>query len=181
MVINSFKVAGAIKNIDYGYDGPVKNIDAAGNASYKFMGALHNTSIAFLPRIWAENDKNNASDNNVICCLSNSEGVYVFDNEDIDKKKGNYMKITATYDGLDIQGKYEGDDEFVAAAVVMGTYNEGEFVEKYRYNINFSEGNHEYLVRCSTDYYWYSEKINAVKIITDAELRNTTLQLLEGD
>ncbi len=181
VVVNSFKVGSVVKTIDYGYDGPVESVDDSGNTKYEYVNALHNTFLAFLPRIWAESDSKNASDNNVICDLTDNDGIFVFANKDIDKENGNYLKISATYDGLDTQGMYDDDDEYVDATVLMGTYNNGQFVEKYRYNLNFNEGDHEYLIRCSTDYYWYTERINAVKIVTDGKLRNFTMQLLEGD
>ena len=73
------------------------------------------------------------------------------------------------------------DDEEIEAQVVFGQSINGEFIEKYRYNIVFDEGKHDYLIRCSTDYYWYLKEVNAVKIDTQGNLRNVSMSILEGD
>ena len=85
------------------------------------------------------------------------------------------------YDGLDTEGRYEGDDESMWADVILGYYQNGKFVEKYRYSITVDEGKHDYLIRCSADYYWYLSAVNAVKIETERNLRSVTMSVLEGD
>lgn len=182
VTIKALKAGSTIEYIDYGYDGPVENVDEAGNITYGYINALHNTSIAKLPRIWAETDKQDSINNQIVCSLTKEDEYYVFDNNSVPvSDNGNYLKISADYDGVDTEGKYAEDDESVGATVIFGYYKNGVFEQKYRYAITFDEGSHDYLIRCSTDYYWYLKEVNAIKIETTGNLRNVSMNLLEGD
>ena len=181
VVIRKLVTSSIVEPIDYGYDGPIETIDASGNASYGYISSLHNTSIAHLPRIWAEEDGKNSINNSVVFTPSKVNEIYVFDSDLIPKENGNYIKLSTTYDGTDTQGKYKPDDEFISATVILGFYDNDTFKEKSRYSFTISEGQHDYLIRCSTDYYWYCEQVNAIKISTSANLRNTSVQILGGD
>lgn len=182
VIIRSLKAASMLEYIDYGYDGPVEITDEAGNITYSYINALHYTSIAKLPRIWAETDKQDSANNQIICDLTCDEGYYVFDIKSVPTSdNGNYIKLSAVYDGADTDGKYEDDDESVAATVIFGFYENEVFVEKYRYAITIDEGSHNYLIRCSTDYYWNLQDVNAVKLETTVNLRNVSMSILEGD
>ena len=66
------------------------------------------------------------------------------------------------------------------ACVVFGIAHEDRFEEKYRFHITVMEGTHDYLLRCSTDYYWYLGTINAVKIEAN-DIHITGMKILEGD
>ncbi len=172
----------AVGYIDYGYDGPVESVDENGNACYEYIDSLHSSSIDKLPRIWAESDKQDSVNNKEVCTLSNVDGYYVFDNKAVSKSDtGNYLKLTVDYDALDTEGRYEDDDESTGAKVIFGSYQNGKFIEKYRYKITVDEGKHDYLIRCSTDYYWYLREVNAVKTETVRNLRDVTMSVLEGD
>lgn len=82
---------------------------------------------------------------------------------------------------MDNNGLYENDDEQLAAAVIMGNYVNGVFEEKCRYNLSLKEGRYNYLIRCSTDYYWYLNQINALRIQTDGKVYDVGVNILEGD
>ncbi len=179
--LKSLRVQAPIKFIDYGYDGPIANTDGVGNISYSYIDALHNHTIDQLPRIWAEYDKKEAAKNSVVAESLNVDGILVFDPAQIEKKNGNYCNIALNYDGLDNNGLYENDDEQLVATVIMGNYANGVFAEKCKYNISLKEGRHNYLVRCSTDYYWYLNQINAIKIQTDGIIYDVNVNILEGD
>ena len=179
--IKTLRAQTPVKLIDYGYDGPIANTDAAGNITYSFINALHNHTIGQLPRIWAEGDKKRAVENTVAAETSYVDGLFVFDPAAIEKKNGNYCKIALSYDGLDNNGLYENDDEQLAAAVIMGNYVNGVFEEKCRYNLSLKEGRYNYLIRCSTDYYWYLNQINALRIQTDGKVYDVGVNILEGD
>lgn len=170
-----------IKLIDYGYDGPNANADASGNVSYSYISALHNHNINQLPRIWAEVDKKEAVDNSVVAEAEYENGLFIFDPTQIDKSNGNYCRVSITYDGMDRNGLYENDDEQLVATMVMGSYNNGTFEEKCRYTLSLKEGTHYYLIRCSTDYYWYLNEISALKLQTDGVVYDVSVSILEGD
>lgn len=167
-----------VKSIDYGFDGPVEDTSAADSNTYVYYGSLHNHSIKLLPRIWAENDSAMAINNEVISGLKNNNGIYIMDPDAYMKNsKGNYLRITA--DCPDTDGTID-NGEYVEGTVVMGNYLNDRFVEKCRYTMLFTEGRHDYLIRCSTDYYWYIGEINAVRI-DGVPLENVEMAILEGD
>lgn len=89
--------------------------------------------------------------------------------------------ISASYDGADTGGLYYDDDEETGTTVIMGKYANGVFKEKCRYAFSIKEGKHDYLIRCSTDYYWYLNDINAVRIQSDGALYDVEMKILEGD
>ena len=182
VTIKSIKAGHPVETIEYSYDGPTENKDGEGNITYGYINALHNTSIAKLPQIWAEADEKHSLNNKELFTLVASENYYTFDSAAISQSdKGNYLKLTATYDGVDTEGKFDDDDEEVPATIIFGQYKDGKFIEKYRYAITIEEGSHDYLIRCSTDYYWYLKQVNAVKIDTTGNLRNVQMSVLEGD
>lgn len=171
-----------LEYILYGYDGPLKTTDENGVVAYEYTSKLHNNSISHLPRIWAENDTKNAIANRVLAELKNEIKIFTFNPDTIQSgKKGNYLKINASYDGKDVNGLYGNDDEYLEGTIVMGQYQNDEFIEKCRYTLVFKEGKHDYLIRCSTDYYWYLKEVNAIKIETEGTLRDIKMQILEGD
>jgi len=182
VTVKSFVVRSTLEYIDYGYDGPAIKDDGNGNISYEYIGTLHNHNISQLPRIWAETDKKDAVSNTVIADSDYKDDILVFDKSSFTpSENGNYIKLTATYDGTDSDGLYRGDDEQLSGIVILGTSKDGEFKEKCRYYMTFKEGKHDYLIRCSTDYYWYTGEINAIKIQSDGVLYNQGAQILEGD
>ena len=182
VTIKLIKAGHPVEIIDYGYDGPIENADSEENVTYSYINALHNTYIAKLPRIWAESDEKNSVNNTELIKLVSSENYYTFDSTSLSQSdKGNYLKLTATYDGVDTEGKFDDGDEEVPATIIFGQYKDGKFIEKYRYAITIEEGSHDYLIRCSTDYYWYLKQVNAVKIDTTGNLRNVQISVLEGD
>lgn len=167
-----------ILKIDYGYDGPTRNEDN----TLSYTGIIHNQSVGYLPQIWAEYDEKNAVENEVITKLIKKNGLYVFENKTLKPdKKGNYLLLTALNDG--------NEDENVV--IKLGKYEHGTFEEKYRYTVTMSEGLHDYLIRVSTDYYWYHGKINAVCIENENDtsedpqieenMKNVEMKILKGD
>lgn len=169
-----------ISLIDYGYDGPIAESAHIEDAS-NYISSLHNHIIGQLPRIWAEADKKKASNNSVVAVLSRDGNNFVFDPSAFSKEAGNYLLLSASYDGKDNGGLYYNDDEQTSASVVMGKYENGVFTEKCRYSMSVKEGTHDYLIRCSTDYYWYLNGINAVTIQSEDKLYDISMKILEGD
>lgn len=180
--LTSLVVKAPCDYIDYGYDGPTVAEDKNGNITYEYTHALHNHFLGHLPRIWAEGDKEHADENPVLAELEKDQEMYRFNPEAISSKsRGNYLKISACYDGNDRDGAYKKDDETLDAEVIFGWDQDGKFVEKYRYKMTFREGKHDYLIRCSTDYYWYLNQVNTVRIQADDVLNEVEVKVLEGD
>lgn len=165
VTIKSIKVALPVNMIEWGYD-----------------STLHSYALDHLPRIWAEMDEKNAAGNTVMEEMKKENGFYVFDNAEItDKGKGNYLLIDTEYLGTDRGRLVEPDDEYIGAFVKLGTYENGNFEEKFRYSFTIKEGKHKYLFRVSSDYYWHIDKINAVSIECGDKLYRTKMKILEGD
>lgn len=168
--------------IKYGYDGPNGMIGEDGTTTYLYNGGLHNYNLDQLPRIWADFDKKKAINNEVIAEFDYVDGIYLLNNDFAPSSQGNYLKLRATYYGNDLGGQYHGDDENVSGIpIIMGYYENGNFIEKSRYNITIKEGTHDYLIRVSTDYYWYLGEENAVNIHHNGILHDVSMQILKGD
>lgn len=180
--LSSFVIKPYCDFIDYGYDGPIENVDANGTVTYSYISALHHYDIGHIARIWAESDTKNAADNQVLAKLAYQDGFYMFDTSGITVgENGNYLKISATYDGSDTRGQYRTEDETISATIAAGWYENGQFSEKCSFSMTLTEGMHDYLIRVSADYYWYQKEINAVRIQADETLHDVSVQVLEGD
>ena len=156
--------------INYGYDGPYKEDNAD---AYRYAGGAHNYTIRNLPRIWAEKDFRDSSSNKVAAELMHQGGQYMIPADFSRGQKGNYLKVTATLDGI--------ANKELDAVIALGRSEDGIFEEKARYSMTFKEGRHDYQIRCSTDYYWHTGEINAVKILSDGALRDIEMKILDGD
>ena len=182
MVISSLSVSHTCKYIDYGYDGPVENVDGNGVVSYGYISALHHYDIGQIPRIWAASDTKNSVNNQVLAELQYCDGIYTFEPKAVEVgENGNYLKISAVYEGDDTQGFYQAEDETLPVTVLAGWYEDGRFSEKCRYTFLMTEGMHEYLIRISSDYYWHLKEINAFQIQTNGVLQDLQMQILEGE
>lgn len=179
--ICSLRVQSPCEMIEYGYDGPYVTNDVSGNKMASYIGMLHNYYIYQLPQIWAEKDKRKAAENLVVDELINRDGIFIIDNMLMESKRdSNYLLISAGYTGVD-QELFYSDDETLEATVKLGHYEKGEFTEKCQYRIVLKEGYHDYLIRVSSDYYWYLGEINAAYIQTNGTLYRVSMKILEGD
>lgn len=168
--ISSFEIGSPIEFINYGYDGP-----NAINGGVDYLENVHNYNIQWLPFIWAEYDVKKAINNKKVENIYPiTENIFIFNNiQQINKTKGNYILISLTYNE-DITDKKN-------LVVKLGNYDKGSFFEKNQYIFNLKPGRHNYLLRVSSDYYWYLNQINAVKIAPENNIRNIEMNILEGD
>ncbi len=179
--IKSFRAGFAASLIDYGYDGPYATVDSNGNRRFTY-DVLHTYRLAQIPRIWAEKDSGKAAENTVIADLEKRDSLFLFEPmTDAQKERGNYLLLSSSYPGTDRNGLVKDDDETVEATLTLGTYENDVFTEKYRYAFTLQEGLHTYLLRISSDYYWYSDRINAVKLQCGSKLYDVNMKILEGD
>lgn len=179
VTLTSLSIRPNIKHIDWGYDG---NKIKDGLVTYK--EDLHDYDIRELPWVWANLDEKQAVKNPVLSVARNTgNGLYLFDPVDIqDKLKGNYLYMEANYLGQNSEKLYKNNDEIAPVRVCLGIFEDGVFTEKYRYNIWLKEGLTKNLLRISTDYYWYTDKINAIKIDKGSlSVSNLNFKILAGD
>ena len=141
-------------------------------AIYIYTGVFHNISVGYLPQIWAECDDKRADQNPVAAKVTaDGSNLFVIDRKDfIPDENGNYLRIHISSD-------CDAED----VVITIGKSDKGEFEERYRYQITVSEGVHDYLIRVSTDYYWYTDSVNAISVQSDVELSDVSMSILAGD
>lgn len=177
-----YKITCGISKIDWRYDGNTVSQDESGNMQYSYYSQLHNYALDQLPRIWAEKDVENAADNKILYTAEPIENTYVFSQAGSDEDyDASYLLLSCEYLGQDVGGKHETDDESIRGVVCLGWYDEDMFTEKCRYSFTIKEGEHDYLIRISTDYFWHLGEINAMQFYTEDNARITGVKVLEGD
>lgn len=180
--ITSFIITGICKMIDYGYDGPNFVRNDMGEDCVEYISDYHNYELDELPRIWAEYDSKNSVNGNRICALSNCGDYFSFDSNILNNNEnGNYLLVTIEYDGFDHNGLIGENDEEMNSVILLGHASDEGFAEKCKYAFTIKEGKHNYLFRCSSDYYWFLKEINAVKFSDDLNLKNIEMYILQGD
>lgn len=179
VTIHSMRVEPAFSLIDWGYDEAAWQEDEAGNGRFIYNGTLHHYDLGQLPRIWAEHDEARAVKNKMISRLKRKDSVYCTQDSVEKSEKGNYLLLSAVYK----EGTYNINEEnsYTEADVVLGNYKNGKFYEKYRYVMELKEDYHTYLIRISSDYYWYSEPVQAVKVECMGNVDIVEMKILEGD
>lgn len=156
----------------YGYDGPDAAEDGSVRKEVFYQAFSHNCSVGLLPELWASSDREKAMENPVVAELEEAGEAYTFSRDGFRPgEDGNYLLLEALYDG-------EGVKE---AELKLGVSKKGKFIEKYKYTFTLKEGQHSYLFRVSSDYYWYSEKINAVSLSAEGGVHAVGMRILEGD
>lgn len=153
-----------ITNINYGYDEFVsKELD--------WLSFVHNNNLEYLPYIWANYDIKKAINNKVLYNLKNiSNNRFSIDKLNNNQKiKGNYLLIT---------GNFKNEEK---VTIKLGNLKDNIFSEKYKYNFIAKEGTQNYLLRVSTDYYWYTNEINSVEVVSENGIKNVSMKILEGD
>ena len=167
--INSINLGSTFELIDYGYDVPNKLSN-----DINYIDNVHSYNLQSLPLIWAEYDIKNAASNKKLEVMhSINDELFIFNNIKMNKKNGNYILILLNY---------IGNVDKKNMVLKLGYYdNNGNFFEKNQYIFNLKPGKHEYLLRVSSDYYWYLNQINAVKIKPEYDINNIKMSVLEGD
>lgn len=153
-----------ITNINYGYDEFVsKELD--------WLSFVHNNNLEYLPYIWANYDIKKAINNKVLYNLKNiSNNRFLIDKLNNNQKiKGNYLLVT---------GNFKNEEK---VTIKLGNLKDNIFSEKYKYNFIAKEGTQNYLLRVSTDYYWYTNEINSVEVVSENGIKNVSMKILEGD
>lgn len=171
MLSTSSKTSGYVpmELADYGYDG-----GNAADGEMTYYPFLHQYDLWDLAMLWGNFDKEEACKNPSLTVPDmNESGIYVFDAiEDEEKEKGNYLMVNMN----------DPEDE-IYVCVELGIYEEDVFNEKYEYIYRTDSDMERYLIRISSDYYWYAEDINAVRIrdIQGNLLQDVSLDVLQGD
>ena len=65
--------------------------------------------------------------------------------------------------------------------IAVGKMEDSNFETKYIYNFTVKEGTHTYIFRISNDYYWYLEATDAIKIESEGQISDVSMEILRGD
>ncbi|MCF0186905.1 MAG: hypothetical protein HUJ98_10510 [Bacteroidaceae bacterium] len=170
-----------VKPMDYGYDRDESIRGTVADIREDF--SFQEYPVGSIPLLWANNDKENAVKNPVqLNAVALSADTFSVEGVDtIDKSKGNYLRLSIDFAGDDASGFTDCDDEKTSAIVRIGRQVNGEFVENYRYVMDVKEGERDYLIRVSTDYFWYLNETDAIKVECQAPVRINCVQILQGD
>ena len=162
--ITSIKIETPIENIDYGYDDLLSK-------QFNYLNFIHNYDLEYLPYIWANYDTKKSINNRVLSRLISVPNNRFLINplENNYKIKGNYLLIT---------GNFKNEEK---VTIKLGNLKDNIFSEKYKYNFIAKEGTQNYLLRVSTDYYWYTNEINSVEVVSENGIKNVSMKILEGD
>lgn len=168
--------------IDWGYDAVDEVIDESYVPGSDYSHNMHNYWLAQLPVVWAELEKNSPVHYETLTRPEYNGEYFLYNGEAIaDKSQGNYLHFTTHFAGADTNGYYGPDDETGEAVIKLGVYEDGVFTVKYRYKVSLREGTHDYLIRISSDYFWYTEDVNAVWLDSKWDLTDTQMRIVCGD
>jgi len=161
---------------DYGYDGPVTEKDGE---PVRFINGFHEYDLRWLPRIWA--DKDPAAGNLKLCSLISENGVFVF-SDDKSTGAGRELYLLLDLDVAESPESHKDPARIPKAEIRAGNGSSGTFDEKCRFYMNLESGKHKYIIRVSSDYYWYTGQIDTVSLASpDTGIINAEISLLEGD
>lgn len=168
--------------IDWGYDSPTMEFNNENKEVLNYTEYLHSYPLKQLPYLWAKYDKKKAINNKIVSEVKrNKEGIYEFVAPgQLAEEDGNYLLLACNYSMAD-RSKRKDNDESHEGIIKLGTYKNGYFLEKYQYKFLQEEGYNEYLFRISSDYYWYTDEINAVIFSGEGQTNNVTMKVLGGD
>lgn len=157
-----------IKNISFKgikdlYSDDIKTID------YNYMPIdYHSYHLMNIPYIWANYDKIGVDRKEEQLKINKNSSVYNFSS--IDKQLGNYLFVNATSakDGI--------------MTVQLGKEDGSGFVMLSQFDFSLKSGNNQsYLIRLSSDFMWYSNQINAIKITSDNNATLNKTSIMKGD
>jgi hypothetical protein len=141
-----------IKSIDYNY----------GIEDY------HSYHLINIPYIWANYDKIGIDKKEEQLIINKNSSIYDFSS--INKQYGNYLFVNAS-------SAKEG-----TMTVQLGREDKNGFNPLSKFDFSLNKGNSQnYLIRISSDFMWYSNEINAIKITSDNNATLDKISILKGD
>ena len=140
---------------------------------------LHKYNIGDVPFLWANADKYNAVDNDVICTATrvsenNKDDQYLtqFDfslPDNLNKSDGQYIYFECT----------NNSDIVLSAELTLSNKYK---TDEYSISFNIKPGENRYMFRVSSDYYWYYSNISSAIFGCDSDtIKFGNVKILEGD
>lgn len=139
--------------------------------NYSDIKSLHTYNVIQIPYIWGMYDVKKAFNNPVINgAITKYDSWYSVETKNISKEKGNYIMV-------ETDSKTPGNCSISFGSAANGTFSP---LNNFIFQLNHGKKN-RYLIRVSSDFYWYSGQINAFTIKSDIPLENLSIKLLQGD
>lgn len=167
------------------FDIPEKSNVKIKNISVKGIKDLYSDNISFIdynylpidnhtyhminiPYIWANYDKIGIDKKEEQLVISLNSSIYNFSS--INKQYGNYLFVNAS-------SVSNG-----TMTVQLGKDDGNGFTKLSQFDFLLKEGkNQKYLIRLSSDFMWYSDQINSIKIASDNNSTIDKISVLKGD
>ncbi|BBK78199.1 hypothetical protein [Clostridium butyricum] len=161
--IKSIRFKGIEKQNNYDFKNQIQFVD------YKYLQLEHHISnLGDIPYIWANHDKIRIEDKEEQLTIDNAYSKIDFSK--LNKQQGNYLYIN---------GSSSGDGTMT---VHLGNESENGFVEVSQFKFSLKAGeDQKYLIRVSSDFMWYSNQINSIKITSDNNTTVNKVSILKGD
>ena len=156
--------------IDYGYDETIVELDENAETvevySYKHENDLGQTAY-----IWANFDDKSASNNTVLDSLEMIDrNSFIFaGSQSVDRQTGNYILFEVS----------NSSDAIVEMDIKLEDSEKTQF--SYKYTFDILPGDNKYIIRVSSDYFWYASNINKITFETVDNIGVQNLSVLKGD
>lgn len=126
--------------------------------------------LGMIPYLWGKYDTEKAYENKIIDGVIRTENdSIIIESDKIPKNSGNYLLLRVT------------SDKGSSMTVFFGKDGQDGFEALNSFTFNVEKGQNNYLVRVSSDFYWYSGMINSCKLSLFDGVLIDELQILEGD
>lgn len=128
----------------------------------------HSYHLMNIPYIWANYDKIGIDKKEEQLKINEDSAIYKFSS--INKQEGNYLLVNASSvkDGM--------------MTIQLGREDGSGFVARSQFDFSLKGVNRQnYLIRLSSDFMWYSDQINAIKITSDNNSTVEKTSILKGD
>lgn len=132
---------------------------------YGTLEDLHYYKLGSLPYIWAKYDKQNAKDNEVLENLNLCNGAFNISEKNINKSQGNYVVLNVMLN----------EEKTISLDMKSGEDIKAVF------EFDGIKGENSYIIRVSSDFYWYSNIVDNFKVNGLADCDVLSIQLLKGD
>lgn len=145
------------------------NLEEIEPIDYNYMPIdYHSYDLVDIPYIWANYDKIGIDQKQEQININKNTSIYSFSS--IDKSHGNYLFINASS---------SNDGKMI---VQLGKEDKNEFSPLIKFDFSLKRGNNtNYLIRLSSDFIWYSNEINSIRINSDNNSNINKISILKGD
>jgi hypothetical protein len=126
-------------------------------------------NMQYLPYLWAEYDEAYQNLNLDTMLLAETQANLLKISGKVDKSKGNYVEITVK------------NPELISGEAVLRLFKKYEQFGEFKFQIPGNKTEERFVIRVSTQYNWYAQDINRIKVITPNSMHVSRMRLLKAD